>query len=178
MPPVSKLSKFQAAYHFISGYTSKLAGTEVGINDPVPNFSACFGAPFMPLHPCVYAEMLISKLERCKTKVWLINTGWIGGPFGIGKRIPLKYTRRIIEGINSGVMDKMNSEYYRIHSIFNFKIPIECPGIPKSILSQKELWSDDEKLSRALKKLANYFKENFRKFENEIPDKIKLGGPN
>ena len=178
LPPVSKLSKFQAAYHFISGYTSKLAGTEVGINDPVPNFSACFGAPFMPLHPSVYAEMLINKLERSKTAVWLINTGWIGGPFGTGKRIPLKYTRRIINGINSGVMDEMNSEHYRIHSIFNFKIPIVCPGIPKNILSQKELWNDDEKLSKALRKLAIYFKENFRKFENEIPEKIKLGGPN
>lgn len=178
LPPVSKLTKFQAAYHFISGYTSKLAGTEVGINDPVPNFSACFGAPFMPLHPSKYAEMLISKLEKCNAKVWLINTGWIGGPFGIGKRIPLKYTRKIIDEINSGELDLLNIGKYRNHSIFNFKIPIVCPGVPDDILSQKKLWGDDHKLWNALQSLSDHFKKNFKKFENEVPDKIKLGGPN
>ena len=178
LPPVSKLTKFQAAYHFISGYTSKLAGTEVGINDPVSNFSACFGAPFMPLHPSVYAEMLISKLEKCNAKVWLINTGWIGGPFGVGKRIELKYTRKIIDVINSGELDSLNIDKYRNHSIFNFKIPIVCPGVPDDILSQKKLWGDDHELWNSLQSLSDHFKKNFRKFESEIPDKIKLGGPN
>ena len=178
LPAVSKLSKFQAAYHFISGYTSKLAGTEEGINDPVPNFSACFGAPFMPLHPSEYAEMLISKIESCKSDVWLINTGWIGGPFGVGKRIELKYTRKIIDSINSGELDMLNSGKYRTHSIFNFKIPIICPDIPDHILSQKQLWEDDRKLWIALQNLSDHFKKNFKKFESEVPDKIKLGGPN
>ena len=177
LPPVSKLSYNQAAYHFISGYTSKLGGTEVGINDPIPNFSACFGAPFMPLHPSIYAEMLISKLESCKADVWLINTGWIGGPFGLGKRIELNYTRKIIDSINSGELDKLNSGKYRTHSIFNFKIPVTCPGIPEKILSQKKLWDDDDKLWDALQNLSNYFKENFKKFESKIPKEIKSGGP-
>jgi len=131
----------------------------------------------MPLHPSVYAEMLISKLEKCNAKVWLINTGWIGGPFGVGKRIELKYTRKIIDVINSGELDLLNKDKYRNHSIFNFKIPIVCPGVPDDILSQKKLWDNDDKLWVALQKLSDHFKKNFRNFENEVPDKIKLGGP-
>ena len=131
----------------------------------------------MPLHPSIYAEMLISKLESCKADVWLINTGWIGGPFGLGKRIELNYTRKIIDSINSGELDKLNSGKYRTHSIFNFKIPVTCPGIPEKILSQKKLWDDDDKLWDALQNLSNYFKENFKKFESKIPKEIKSGGP-
>jgi len=132
----------------------------------------------MPLHPSEYAEMLISKIESCKSDVWLINTGWIGGPFGVGKRIELKYTRKIIDSINSGELDMLNSGKYRTHSIFNFKIPIICPDIPDHILSQKQLWEDDRKLWIALQNLSDHFKKNFKKFESEVPDKIKLGGPN
>lgn len=177
LPPISKLSPAQAAYHFISGYTSKLAGTEVGINDPVPNFSACFGAPFMPLHPGVYAKMLIDKINNCDVKVWLVNTGWIGGPFGVGKRIALKYTRSIINAVNTGELHKINHGKYREHSIFKFKIPVVCPEVPSNILSQKEMWGDDKKLYSSLVVLANHFNKNFEKYINDISDDTLSGGP-
>ena len=177
LPPISKLSPSQAAYHFVSGYTSKLAGTEVGINDPIPNFSACFGAPFMPLHPSVYANMLIDKINNCDVKVWLVNTGWIGGPFGVGKRIALKYTRSIINAVNTGELHKINYGKYREHSIFKFKIPIVCPEVPSKILSQKEMWGDDKKLYSSLVVLANHFNKNFEKYNNDVSDDTLSGGP-
>ena len=177
LPPISKLSPAQAAYHFISGYTSKLAGTEVGINDPVPNFSACFGAPFMPLHPGVYAKMLIDKINNCDVKVWLVNTGWIGGPFGVGKRIALKYTRSIINAVNTGELHKINHGKYREHSIFKFKIPVVCPEVPSNILSQKEMWKDDKKLYNSLVNLANLFKNNFDKYKKDVSVDALKGGP-
>jgi phosphoenolpyruvate carboxykinase (ATP) len=131
LPPVSKLNPGQAAYHFISGYTAKVAGTEAGINEPVPSFSACFGEPFMPLHPTVYAEMLSKKMTEAGVNVWLLNTGWSGGAYGVGSRIKLKYTRAMITAILEG---KLNDVDYKEHPIFGLHMPVECPNVPAEML--------------------------------------------
>ena len=139
LPPISKLNPSQSAYHFISGYTSKLAGTEDGVDEPVPSFSACFGAPFMPLHPTVYAKMLIKKMSESGVDVWLVNTGWTGGPYGIGKRMELKYTRAMINAAMYGELDKLNADNYHIHSVFNLMQPRICPNVPTSAVSYTHL---------------------------------------
>tara|TARA_X000001036_G_scaffold117048_1_gene110433 strand:- start:6163 stop:7734 length:1572 start_codon:yes stop_codon:yes gene_type:complete len=178
LPPISMLSSNQAAYHFISGYTSKLAGTEIGVDDPIPIFSACFGSPFMPLNPLIYADMLIKKIEKSNVKTWLVNTGWIGGPFGVGRRIDLKYTRAMINAANNGVLDKINSGKYNVHPVFNFLIPKVCPNVPDEILSQKNLWKKESEYHKNLNKLALHFKNNFKKFESFASNKIIIAGPN
>ena len=177
LPPISKLSPGQAAYHFISGYTSKLAGTEVGINDPIPNFSTCFGAPFMPLHPTVYADMLIDKMNKCDVNIWLVNTGWVGGPFGIGNRIELKYTRAMISAANTGELDKLNRGYYKIHPTFKVNVPVTCPNVPDDMLDQEMIWSDKELFYQKQNQLVSYFKENFSKFKDFASDETIQGGP-
>ena len=177
LPPISKLLPSQAAYHFISGYTAKVAGTEDGIVEPIPSFSACFGAPFMPLHPTVYAEMLISKMKEANVNVWLINTGWSGGRFGIGKRIKLKYTRRMIEAALSGELGPYSYKHYHIHSVFGLAQPRECLGIPKSLLSPRATWKNDKAYYKMAFKLSNAFRENFDKFEDIANEEIKRGGP-
>ncbi|MFL2639442.1 MAG: phosphoenolpyruvate carboxykinase (ATP) [Flavobacteriaceae bacterium] len=177
LPPISKLLPNQAAYHFISGYTAKVAGTEDGVVEPIPSFSACFGAPFMPLHPTVYAEMLISKMKETNVNVWLINTGWSGGPYGIGKRIKLKYTRRMIEAALSGELGPYSYKHYHIHSVFGLAQPRECLGIPKSLLSPRATWKNDKAYYKMAFKLSNAFRENFDKFEDIANEEIKRGGP-
>ena len=177
LPPISKLSPGQAAYHFISGYTSKLAGTEVGINDPIPNFSTCFGAPFMPLHPTVYADMLIDKMNKCDVNIWLVNTGWVGGPFGIGNRIELKYTRAMISAANTDELDKLNRGYYKIHPTFKVNVPVKCPNVPDEMLDQEMIWSDKELFYKKQNQLVSYFKENFSKFKDFASDETIQGGP-
>ena len=129
LPPISKLTPSQAAYHFISGYTAKVAGTEAGVIEPVPSFSACFGAPFMPLHPALYAEMLSKKMKDSGVNVWLVNTGWTGGPYGIGTRMKLKYTRAMIHAALSGELGLYNYDTYHIHSVFGVAQPRVCPGV-------------------------------------------------
>src|SRR5690606_1854809 len=138
LPPISKLTPGQAAYHFISGYTAKVAGTEAGIDEPVPSFSACFGAPFMPLHPTKYAEMLSRKMQEAGVNVWLINTGWTGGPYGIGKRMALKYTRAMISAAMDGSLEEANKGNYHIHSVFKVQQPRTCPNVPTSVLSPRQ----------------------------------------
>ncbi|MAZ28913.1 MAG: phosphoenolpyruvate carboxykinase (ATP) [Cytophagaceae bacterium] len=178
LPPMSKLQPNQAAYHFISGYTSKIAGTEAGIVEPLPSFSACFGAPFMPLHPTVYAEMLIDKLKENNVNVWLINTGWTGGAYGVGTRIKLKYTRAMISAILEGRIDPAYSyEKYHIHSVFGVAQPRSCPGVPDKVLSPRATWDNDEKYYRSAFKLSNAFRHNFGKFENYANEDIRRGGP-
>ena len=178
LPPVSKLTAHQAAYHFISGYTSKIAGTEAGIVDPVPSFSACFGAPFMPLHPTVYAEMLSEKIAKSGANVWLINTGWTGGPYGVGSRIKLKYTRAMVNAILDGKLDKTYSyEKYHIHSVFGVAQPRSCPGVPDKVLSPRATWNDDEAYYKGAFKLSNAFRKNFEKFESYASEEIRRGGP-
>ena len=178
LPPISKLNPAQSAYHFISGYTSKVAGTEAGINEPEPSFSACFGAPFMPLHPTVYAKMLINKMEKSNVNVWLVNTGWTGGPYGVGRRMKLKYTRAMINAAMDGELDRINDNNYHIHSVFNVQQPRECPNVPSGILSPRKTWNNDEKYYKKAYMLSNYFIKNFEKFKEFADKSILDGAPN
>ncbi|MDU8886548.1 phosphoenolpyruvate carboxykinase (ATP) [Yeosuana sp. MJ-SS3] len=174
LPPVSKLSPGQAAYHFISGYTAKVAGTEAGITEPVPSFSACFGAPFMPLHPTVYAEMLSKKMQEANVNVWLINTGWSGGAYGVGSRIKLKYTRAMITAILNGDLDNVE---YEMHPIFGLDMPKECPEVPNGILNPINTWDNVSTYISKSIQLAHSFHLNFEKFANEASEDILNGGP-
>ena len=174
LPPVSKLTPGQAAYHFISGYTAKVAGTEAGINEPVPSFSACFGEPFMPLHPTVYAEMLSQKMTEAGVNVWLVNTGWSGGPYGVGSRIKLKYTRAMISAILENKLDEVDFE---THPIFGLFMPKYCPGVPTEILDPMNTWlQKGAYVSKAIQ-LAHAFHLNFDKFASEASEEILNGGP-
>ena len=177
LPPISKLTPSQAAYHFISGYTAKVAGTEAGVVEPVPSFSACFGAPFMPLHPTKYAEMLSKKMLDAGVNVWLVNTGWTGGPYGVGTRMKLKYTRAMIHAALSGKLGLYSYDKYHIHSVFGVAQPRECPGVPTSVLSPRATWNNDEAYYKTAFKLTNAFRENFKKFEIYANEEIRRGGP-
>lgn len=177
LPPISKLTPGQAAYHFISGYTAKVAGTEAGVNEPMPNFSACFGAPFMPLHPTKYAEMLSAKMKENGVNVWLVNTGWTGGPYGIGSRMKLKYTRAMITAAMRGELGEMSEENFHIHSVFGVAQPRQCPGVPTEVLSPRQTWNNDAAYYEKAHQLANAFKENFKKFQEFANDEILKGGP-
>jgi phosphoenolpyruvate carboxykinase (ATP) len=174
LPPVSKLTPGQAAYHFISGYTAKVAGTEAGINEPVPSFSACFGEPFMPLHPTVYAEMLSKKMTDAGVNVWLINTGWSGGPYGVGSRIKLKFTRAMITAILNGELENAS---YTQHPIFGLHIPNEIPGVPTEILDPMNTWKDKSAYVSKAIHLAHSFHLNFDKFASQASEVILNGGP-
>ena len=177
LPPISRLLPNQAAYHFISGYTAKVAGTEAGVTEPVPSFSACFGAPFMPLHPAKYAEMLSKKMKEANVNVWLVNTGWSGGPYGIGKRMKLKYTRAMIDAALNGDLGTYCYENYHIHSVFGVAQPRKCPGVPTEVLSPRATWNDDDAYYKMAFKLSNAFRENFDKFEMSSNEEIRRGGP-
>lgn len=177
LPPISKLTPSQAAYHFISGYTAKVAGTEAGVVEPVPSFSACFGAPFMPLHPARYAEMLSEKMKETGVNVWLVNTGWTGGPYGVGTRMKLKYTRAMINAVLNGDLGLYDYDHYHIHSVFGVAQPRSCPGVPSEVLSPRTTWNDDDAYYTAAFKLTNAFRENFKKFEEFASEEIRRGGP-
>ncbi|MDG2356774.1 MAG: phosphoenolpyruvate carboxykinase (ATP) [Polaribacter sp.] len=177
LPPISKLTPAQAAYHFISGYTAKVAGTEAGVTEPTPSFSACFGAPFMPLHPTRYAQMLSKKMKEAGVNVWLVNTGWSGGQYGVGKRMPLKYTRAMINAVLNGDLKDYTYENYHIHSVFGVAQPRKCPGVPTSVLSPRFTWNDDEAYYKTAFKLSNAFRENFKQFEEFANEEIRRGGP-
>jgi len=177
LPPISKLTPSQAAYHFISGYTAKVAGTEAGVVEPQPSFSACFGAPFMPLHPAKYAEMLSKKMTDAGVNVWLVNTGWTGGPYGVGTRMKLKYTRAMINAVLNGDLGLYTYDKYHIHSVFGVAQPRECPGVPSSVLSPRATWNNDEAYYKTAFKLTNAFRENFKKFEAFASEEIRRGGP-
>ncbi len=174
LPPVSKLTPGQAAYHFISGYTAKVAGTEAGITEPVPSFSACFGEPFMPLHPTVYAEMLSKKMQDAGVNVWLINTGWSAGPYGVGSRIKLKYTRAMITAILEGKLDNVDFEQ---HPIFGLFMPKSCPNVPDDILDPMNTWENKGQYVSKSIQLAHSFHLNFEKFASEASQQIIEGGP-
>ncbi|AJR02635.1 phosphoenolpyruvate carboxykinase (ATP) [Siansivirga zeaxanthinifaciens] len=177
LPPISKLTPSQAAYHFISGYTAKVAGTEAGIVEPQPSFSACFGAPFMPLHPTKYAEMLSKKMKDSGVNVWLVNTGWTGGPYGVGTRMKLKYTRAMIHAVLSGDLGLYSYDNYHIHSVFGVAQPRECPGVPTTVLSPRATWNNDGAYYKTAFKLSNAFRENFKKYEAYASEEIRRGGP-
>jgi phosphoenolpyruvate carboxykinase (ATP) len=174
LPPISKLDPNQAAYHFISGYTAKVAGTEVGINEPKAVFSACFGAPFMPLHPAKYGEQLKSKMRNNKINVWLINTGWIGGSYGTGSRISLSYTRKMI---NEALTASFKDSDFIEDKIFRLNRLKHIEGIPKEVLDPRKSWRDANKFDEAAKKLALKFQNNFKQFQSESSPETILGGP-
>jgi phosphoenolpyruvate carboxykinase (ATP) len=175
MPPIARLTPEQALYQFISGYTSKVGGTEIGLRDePEMTFSACFGGPFMVHHPYKYAELLKNKIERYGVKCWLVNTGWVGGPYGVGKRISIRYTRALLDAALSGKLDNVP---YKTDPIFGFAVPAECPGVPSSVLDPSSSWSDKQEYERRYRDLAMRFKQNFAKFEDQTPPAIIAAGP-
>ncbi len=174
LPPISKLTVGQAMYHFISGYTAKVAGTEVGITDPVTTFSACFGAAFLPLHPTEYAELLGEKLRQHEVDVWLVNTGWTGGPFGVGNRMSLKYTRAMIRAALEG---KLKHVAYKTHSQFGVKLPLTCPNVPDEVLSPRGTWEDKEAYDAKASMLAHKFIANFEQFSDYANEEIMGGAP-
>ena len=174
LPPISKLTSGQAMYHFISGYTAKVAGTEAGITEPVTAFSACFGAPFLPLHPTKYAEMLGSRMEKHNVKVWLINTGWSGGEYGTGDRIKLKYTRAMITAALEGKLDNVD---YTTHEVFGLAMPNECENVPTDMLNPKNTWDDKSAYDAKANHLANEFVKNFKQFESDANAEIMAAAP-
>ncbi len=173
IPPISQLSKEAAMYHFMSGYTSKLAGTERGITEPKETFSQCFGAPFMPLHAKVYADMLGLKIGSHHTKVYLVNTGWSGGPYGVGKRINLTHTRAMVR---AALTDGLEGIEFANDGIFNLEVPISCPGVPSEILQPRNTWPDKRKYDSSARKLARLFVKNFEKF-GRMPKEVLRAGP-
>ncbi len=173
MPPIARLTREGAMYHFMSGYTSKLAGTERGITEPKETFSQCFGAPFMPLSAKEYAKMLGERISTHNTKVYLINTGWSGGPYGVGKRINLTHTRAIVRAALNSAFDEITFVH---DNIFNLDIPTSCPGVPSTVLNPRKSWSDERKYEISARRLASLFVRNFEKFENVVPE-IRNAGP-
>jgi phosphoenolpyruvate carboxykinase (ATP) len=169
LPPVSKLTKEQIMYHFISGYTAKVAGTEMGITDPVPSFSACFGEAFLPLHPFTYAKMLAEKVEKHHANVWLMNTGWSGGKYGVGSRMSLKITRQILDKIHEGSLEKAEFE---VMPGFNLAVPKSCEGVDSSILMPVNTWKDKNAYNEQAKKLATQFIKNFEKYMDGTPKEV------
>ncbi len=174
LPPISKLTPGQAAFHFISGYTAKVAGTEAGVTEPTMTFSACFGAPFMPLHPTRYAEMLSRKMQEARVNVWLVNTGWSGGAYGTGKRMSLKYTRALISAALNGELDNVA---FDTHEIFGLAMPKSCPGVPEEILNPRNTWKDKDAYDQKATHLANAFMTNFEKFADYANEEILASAP-
>ncbi|HOR86408.1 MAG TPA: phosphoenolpyruvate carboxykinase (ATP) [Bacillota bacterium] len=172
LPPISKLTKEQAMYHFMSGYTSKLAGTERGIIEPTATFSTCFGAPFMPMKPQVYAELLGKKIDENNSGVFLVNTGWAGGSYGVGKRMKLSYTRAMV---NAAISGKLDNADYDTDPIFGLAVPTECPGVPSEVLKPVNVWQDKSEYEKTAVKLARDFNANFQRFKGVSEDIVKAG---
>jgi len=175
LPPISKLTPGQAMYHFISGYTAKVAGTEVGITEPTTTFSACFGKAFLPLHPTRYAELLGDKLKKSKVNVWLVNTGWSGGSYGVGARIKLSYTRALITAALNGELDKAT---YETLPVFNLSMPTSCPNVPAEILNPRATWADKNAYDAKANTLAASFIKNFAQYAEYANDEILSAAPN
>ncbi len=175
LPPISKLTREQAMYHFLSGYTAKVAGTERGVTEPQAAFSACFGAPFLALHPSVYAEMLGERVDEHDATVWLVNTGWSGGPYGEGSRMKLKYTRAMLNAALAGRLDEVETEQ---DPVFGLHIPTSVPDVPDEVLKPRETWKDKDAYDEQARKLADMFRENFRKnFSEGVSEEIRAAGP-
>lgn len=174
LPAISKLNAGEAMYHFISGYTAKIAGTETNITEPKATFSACFGAPFLPLHPAVYAELLGKKMKEQNVSVWLVNTGWIGGSYGIGTRIKLRYTRAMISAALNGGLDAVEFEK---HPVFGVMMPKACPGVPEGLLNPRRTWTNKESYDAQAKQLATLYVNNFAKYKNAVANEILMAAP-
>lgn len=174
LPPIARLDQDAAMYHFVTGFTSKLAGTERGITEPQPTFSTLFGEPFMPMDPSVYANMLGERIQKYNTKVYLVNTGWTGGPYGVGSRMKLKYTRAMVTAALNGSFDNVE---YKHDDIFNLDIPQSCPDVPSEIMNPRDTWADKDAYDAQAKKLAKMFQDNFEKKYPNMPENIKAAGP-
>jgi phosphoenolpyruvate carboxykinase (ATP) len=176
LPPISKLDSAQTMFHFISGYTSKMAGTEDGVTEPQATFSSCFAQPFLALHPMRYAKMLADKIEQHKANAWLLNTGWVGaGALQGGKRCPLKYTRAILDAIHSGELANVEYETY---DVFNLQVPKTCPNVPDELLNPKTAWTaGNDSFNEEVVKLGKLFRENFTKYESEATEDVVKAGP-
>ncbi len=174
LPPISRLSHDQAAYHFISGYTAKLAGTEIGVKEPKATFSACFGAPFMPRHPGVYAAMLVERLARWNVPVWLVNTGWTGGPYGTGERMNINHTRAMVRAALNGLLDEVETVE---DPIFGVAVPVACPDVPAAFLQPRSTWQDPAAYDEAARRLAAMFAANFAAYADGVSETIRSSGP-
>lgn len=174
LPPISRLSPAQAMYHFISGYTAKVAGTESGVTEPKSTFSACFGAPFLPLHPARYASMLGERIRKGRVNVWMVNTGWTGGCYGKGERIRLSWTRAMIGAALDGTLEGVA---YRPHPVFGMEMPLECPGVPAAVLNPRDTWADRAAYDEQASALAAQFIHNFEKYASGVTAEIKAAGP-
>jgi phosphoenolpyruvate carboxykinase (ATP) len=174
MPPIARLTAEQAMYHFLSGYTAKIAGTEKGVTEPSATFSACFGAPFMVLSPAVYARLLGEKIARHGVNVWLVNTGWSGGPYGVGARMKISFTRAMVRAALDGSLAAVATAP---HPVFGVHVPKECPGVPSNVLDPRSTWSDSAAYDAQAKKLARMFTENFAAFEKEVSPEVAGAGP-
>ncbi len=174
LPPISRLTPEQAQYHFISGYTAKVAGTERGVKEPRATFSACFGAPFMPLHPTVYAEMLADRIANHDVQVWLLNTGWTGGPYGVGSRISIQHSRALVRAAVSGALDDVE---YVTDPVFGVEVPTECHGVPPELLRPRDTWADAAAYDATAAELAQMFVDNFAAYEDQAPPDVVAAGP-
>ena len=175
MPPIAKLNPAQAQYHFISGYTSKIAGTEIGLGiEPQITFSACFGAPFMVRHPYEYAAMLRERMLKHNANVWLVNTGWVGGRFGVGKRISIRHTRNLLNAALEGKLDKVK---YRKDKLFGYEVPMTCPDVPEDVLYPENSWGSKDEYWKKYDALAARFTENFKLFEKGCSQNVIDAGP-
>jgi phosphoenolpyruvate carboxykinase (ATP) len=175
MPPVARLTPDQTMYHFLSGYTAKVAGTERGVTEPQATFSTCFGAPFMTQRPIIYANLLCKKITDHKVNCWLINTGWTGGPYGVGQRMKIAYTRAMV---NAALNGKLNDVDYVTDPFFGVEVPTSCPDVPAEILSPRGTWSDSKAYDEQARKLARMFVVNFKQFEDEVSDDVRMAAPN
>jgi phosphoenolpyruvate carboxykinase (ATP) len=174
MPPVARLTHAQAAYHFISGYTAKLAGTEIGVKEPTATFSACFGAPFMPRHPGEYAAMLIDRLARHDVDVWLVNTGWTGGPYGTGERMNIAHTRSMVRAALDGRLAEAPT---RVDPVFGVEVPLTCPDVPDAFLDPRAKWADADAYDRQAATLAAMFAANFEDYADGVSAEVRAAGP-
>ena len=172
LPPISKLSTDQAMYHFLSGYTAKVAGTEAGVKEPQPNFSTCFGAPFLPLRPKVYAEMLGRRMHEHGSQCWLVNTGWFGGPYGVGSRMKLQYTRAMV---NAAIEGRLDNAEFEIDPAFGLTVPKAVPGVPAEFLRARDAWKDKAAYDKSAADLSGRFAKNFEKFD--VPANVRAAGP-
>jgi len=174
LPPIARLTPEGAMYHYLSGYTAKVAGTEKGVTEPTATFSTCFGAPFLPLNPNVYARQLGERIAKYQSRVWLVNTGWTGGPYGVGSRMKIAYTRAMISAALSGRLDHVG---YQRHPVFNIEMPTSCLDVPAAVLDPRGTWADKAAYDVQAARLARMFVENFKTFENDVPASVKDAGP-
>lgn len=174
LPPIAKLTPAQAMYHFLSGYTAKVAGTEKGVTEPQATFSACFGAPFMALSPSVYAQLLGEKVQRHKVDVWLVNTGWTGGPYGTGQRMKIAHTRAMVHAALDGSLTNVPLDR---DPVFGLMVPKSCPDVPSQVLDPRSTWKDSAAYDLQAQKLATMFRENFKQFEADVTREIREAAP-